>query len=242
MANPTDSGRNTPAEGGSAISFSFNTTRTIVSGERIWVIISWFGTQTLSSFSGGGLTWTIDSQQANGSQHIGLAYADAPSGLTSGTTITGTLSATAAASGHIASMAGTGWSTGAALARNSATMSGASYSSGTVSVATGDVLVGGISGGDSPTPGGGNNTPSGGNTEVHDYAPSPAAGSMQATEYQIGSGTSIAISGTGTPADLSGATLAVSFAAAAAGPSLAPSVNPDFKDFPKFILAGRSPV
>lgn len=82
-----------------ANTIAFTTGSTVASGARIVVAAGWFSNSiTLSSVSGGGLTWTIDKQgrptnPAFDSQ--GIASAPAPSGLASGTTITATLSGSA---------------------------------------------------------------------------------------------------------------------------------------------------
>jgi hypothetical protein len=194
MANPTTIGQNVPIFAGGLSSYSFNTTRLINAGEKVWVFVSWFNASTtLSSVIASGLAFTIDSQQANGGDKIALAWADANSNISSGTTITANLSA-AGDSADICGFAAPGWAVGAALSRNSGT-SGQTWTSGTIAVATGDILVGGCYGdgaGSLPP----YNTPSGGNTEVHDFGVGAASDSGTATEYQIGSGTSIAAQGT----------------------------------------------
>jgi len=71
------------------------TSGAIAAGSKIILSAGWRTASTLSSVSGGGLTWTIDRQFRNAglSQSAALVTADAPSGLASGTTITLTFSA-----------------------------------------------------------------------------------------------------------------------------------------------------
>lgn len=78
---------------------SVNTSQTIASGAFIVVCVAWFDpfeVATLSSVSGGSLSWSIDKQGSSGvtfDPEEAIASAQAPSGLASGTTITATLSA-----------------------------------------------------------------------------------------------------------------------------------------------------
>ena len=61
---------------------------------RVFVFVVWAGSGTLSSVSGGGLTWTVDGQAPGpyNDYRVGIASASAPSGLASGTVITATFS------------------------------------------------------------------------------------------------------------------------------------------------------
>lgn len=80
----------------SATTIPFTTTQTVAVGALIVLGISWGGnTATLSSVSGGGLTWVIDKQAvgAVGNQGCAVVSAQAPAGLASGTVITATFSA-----------------------------------------------------------------------------------------------------------------------------------------------------
>lgn len=76
-----------------------NTSQTIAAGAFIVVCVAWFDpfeAATLSSVSGGSLSWSIDKQGASGvtfDPEEAIASAQAPSGLASGTTITATFSA-----------------------------------------------------------------------------------------------------------------------------------------------------
>lgn len=70
------------------------TTQNVASGGFIILACTCLDTQSISSFSGGGLTWTIDKQGTGlGSIRLAIASAQAPSGLASGTTLTANYSA-----------------------------------------------------------------------------------------------------------------------------------------------------
>lgn len=77
---------------------AFTTTGTVAAGGFIAVGVGWFsiaGAATLLSVAGGSLSWNPDKQgfAADGSERcVGIASAQAPAGLASGTTITATFS------------------------------------------------------------------------------------------------------------------------------------------------------
>lgn len=77
----------------SSSTIDVTTTAAIAAGSRIILVICYFGTGSVSSVSGGGLTWVVDVDGSPSSDR-GLAFASAhaPSGLASGTTITVTYS------------------------------------------------------------------------------------------------------------------------------------------------------
>lgn len=78
-------------------SLAVSTSQAVASSGFIVVSVGWWDTTvTLSSVSGGGLTWAIAVQGKHPSQNWqqAIAYAQAPSGLASGTTITANFSAT----------------------------------------------------------------------------------------------------------------------------------------------------
>jgi hypothetical protein len=70
------------------------TKATAAANTRIFAFVVWTNaSRTLSSVSGGGLTWTVDAQVKNAANfHVAIASANAPSGLASGVTITATFS------------------------------------------------------------------------------------------------------------------------------------------------------
>jgi hypothetical protein len=87
---------------GAGTTKAVTTSASVPSGGKIILNVMWFSaTGTLSSVSGGSLTWTVDKQQQSGatSYRTGIASADAPAGLASSTTITATFSASADTSG-----------------------------------------------------------------------------------------------------------------------------------------------
>jgi hypothetical protein len=128
---------------------AFTTTSPVASGGFIVLSVGWFdGTATLSSVAGGGLTWTIDFQGKAGvtSDRVALVSAQAPAGLVSGTTITATFSAATPVAREIGGTSFTGVATsspvdvalGAAVA---VSPSAAGWTSGSLSVAAGSVMV-----------------------------------------------------------------------------------------------------
>jgi hypothetical protein len=81
--------------GGDSGTVTLTTTATVSSNAFIVVgVMPYEGTTTLSSVSGGGLTWSVDKTEIAGISAIGLgiASAQAPAGLASGTNITFTFS------------------------------------------------------------------------------------------------------------------------------------------------------
>lgn len=85
------------ANNAAGASIAITTNVTVAAGGFVVMLVSWFDAAvTLSSGSGGGLTWTVDQQQANGSDRLGVMSAPAPAGLASSTTITANFSASAA--------------------------------------------------------------------------------------------------------------------------------------------------
>jgi hypothetical protein len=99
---------------GTSTTAAHTTTAAAAAGSRIIVCVGDFNaTVTVSSVSGGGLTWVKDEEDATGHNARGAVFsADAPSGLASGTTITATYSATAD-SRWICAQSFTGIATGA---------------------------------------------------------------------------------------------------------------------------------
>ena len=72
----------------------FTTSAAAVARSRVFVFVTWNNaTRTLTSLSGGGLTWTVDVQAKDSSNtHGAIASASAPAGLVSGTALTATFS------------------------------------------------------------------------------------------------------------------------------------------------------
>jgi hypothetical protein len=126
---------------------AFTTTATVASGGFIALSYGWWAatTATITSISGGGLTWVVAKQAraATGNPHSGVAYAQAPSGLASGTTITATLDNAAFARivGGI-SFLGVATSSPVDTTDGPDTIAGATaWTTGNVSLSAGSVLV-----------------------------------------------------------------------------------------------------
>jgi hypothetical protein len=76
--------KNETAVGGTTQTLT--TGNAVASGGFITLLVGWFGAGSLSSVTGGSLTWSIDKTIANGSVHIALVSAQAAAGLASATT------------------------------------------------------------------------------------------------------------------------------------------------------------
>lgn len=213
MAISTPATLGTAATVANSTTQTFNTTATVPSGGKIWVVVGWFdGTATLSSITGGSLTWTIDIQGKNGSVGRAICQADAPAGLASGTTITANFSS-GTADRFMSGAYATGVATGAssdygAVSQN---QSVAGWSSTTTTVSAGDVLIGGSH--TSQASGSPTSTAGGGNTELDDIT--TADGDSTTTTYQMGTGAAIAASGTWTGSGFTNRSSAVAYMAAA---------------------------
>lgn len=82
----------TNTSSGSASTIVLTTTNAVASGAVIVVAIGWFNASvTLTSVTGGSLTWTVRAAN-NGGVRAAVAYALAPSGLASGSSITANFS------------------------------------------------------------------------------------------------------------------------------------------------------
>lgn len=127
---------------------AFTTNQNVASGGFIVLDVGWGdATKTLSSVSGGGLTWAIDKQgvAANGSNGCAASVsAQAPSGLASGTTITATYSA-ATVGRAIGGTSFTGVATSTPLDTSSGPTDYASttaWTTASTTIAAGSVLIG----------------------------------------------------------------------------------------------------
>lgn len=222
ISNPTAVGN--LAQDATSSTIATTTTGTIPAGAKIWVVVGWFGTSTLSSISDGTNSYTIDQQSKSGGGNTSasISSADAPSGLASGTTITATFSAATAGDRSIGIFYSTGVQTGAGAAygatgANSASSSTA-WATGNITVASGDILIGFSHWEDSSTTT--SSTPGGSNQEIIDWPSGGTAGSAQTAVYQIGTGAAIQGSGTWSNACSAGVdptrSVAVAYKAAAA--------------------------
>jgi hypothetical protein len=81
-------------ENATSTTMALTTSATAASGTRIFLFADWNNpSRTLTSVSGGGLTWTVDVQNKDSSRYHGaIASANAPAGLASATVITATFS------------------------------------------------------------------------------------------------------------------------------------------------------
>lgn len=137
----------TAVDDAGASTIAVNTTQTVASGGFIVANIGWWTTTTtLSSVSGGGLTWAIAVQGKHSSANpaAAIAYAQAPSGLASGTTITATFSGSSNGR-QIGLISFTGVATSSPVDTTAAVASASNVSAwatGSATLAAGSVLVG----------------------------------------------------------------------------------------------------
>lgn len=123
-------------------SITLTTSATVASGGFIVIHAGGFGGgTTLSSVSGGGLTWTVDYSPA--SSDTGIASAQAPSGLAAGAEITATFGASVAAR-IIGGTSFTGVKASSPVDGSGSTGSagGPSWTSGSYAILAGSVLIG----------------------------------------------------------------------------------------------------
>ena len=93
-----DQNLGTYTENKSGTTMKMTTTKAAAAGTRVFAFVNWSsGSSTLSSVSGGGLTWTVDGQVKGvlSNYRVGIASAYAPLGLPAGTALTATFSASA---------------------------------------------------------------------------------------------------------------------------------------------------
>jgi hypothetical protein len=129
-----------------ATTIAVSTTATVAAGGFIVASIAWWAAAaTLSSVSGGGLTWVIakQAQHPTANPAAAIAYAQAPSGLASGTTITATYS-TSVNGRAIGLTSFTGVATSSPLDTTSGPTSSTSttaWATSSTTIAAGSVLV-----------------------------------------------------------------------------------------------------
>lgn len=172
----------TTAASASSTTIAHTTIGGVPAGSRIILDVSSFSAGTISSASGGGLTWAIDAQGSpSGDRLSGLISADAPSGLVSGTAITVTFSAAMTDRGIGVSSWG-GIKTGASGyigVSGSVLTAAGSWSTGAQSISAGSLLIG-VAHEDGA---GTRATPAAGVTELHDFTIS--ATDDHASAYRI---------------------------------------------------------
>jgi hypothetical protein len=206
----------------------------VASGGKIFVCLFLYATPltgTPSTSDGAGLTWTTIKASGDNFTFI-LAYADAPSGLASGTVIT--VSHASSGGGGMAGLSFTGVATGSAAALYAPT-SGGQGANWTMSglATTGDGLLVGFSG--TLANGAGTyNTPTNGATEVQDVGDAGGPVSL-ASEYKtvVGAGT-YSLTGTARVGTSFNQQIGVSFNAAAGAPAATSSTFP--RRFPRALL------
>jgi hypothetical protein len=150
-----------------------NTTMTLTTSaaaaapSRVVLYLVWNnGSGTLSSVTGGGLTWTIDRQVKDGTNYwVGIASADAPFGLATNQVITARFSRSVA-HGLIAAASFTGVAPGAAVdASASTTQDGViGWSAGVTTTNPTDLVVGW-----STIDANATSVPTAPNLEIHDF-------------------------------------------------------------------------
>lgn len=200
-----------------------NTNQTIAAGGFIVASIGWWSaTDTLSSLSGGSLSWNIAVQGKHTSDNTsaGIAWAQAPSGLASGTTITATFSGSVNGR-HIGITSFTGVATSSPVDATSPlnSQTAAIWTTGSTALSAGSVLVG-----TSHLPTGGSSTTVSPSLEALDWT--DGADTSQATGYRIeASAASYTVSGTWTTSTII-ATVGAAFKEDAGGGVWPPVDNP----------------
>ena len=155
-------------ENASSATMTLTTSATAAPNTRVFLLVDWYhASRTLTSVSGGGLTWTIDVQAIDPTRyHAAIASASAPIGLPVGTVITATFSG-AVVHGLIAA---TSFSGIAATSPRDATGTnlqgtGAAWTGSVTTTNPSDLIIG-WSGIDSAT----TSTPTAPNIEIHDVS------------------------------------------------------------------------
>jgi hypothetical protein len=216
MAAPATLGQATPIVG-TGNSISHTTTSGPITG-KLWITVGWndsAGATTISSLTVGGSATgvTLVGTVTNGSNHESLYHVDV-TGLANASTIAVTFSSTNAQSKYLQTGFSTDYS-GAHILTTSGTTGTTAWTSGTITVNSGETSYGACYGGSTSA----TNTASGGNTEIHDQ--NLSTDSSTTTCFQLGTGTSIASSGTWTASQTNGA-ITASFGSGAAAVSPAP--------------------
>ena len=199
---------------------AFTTSQVVASSGFIVLTVGWFDNgATLSSVSGGGLTWTIDKQgkgAVSNSQNSAIVSAQAPSGLASSTSITATFSAAVVAR-EIGgtSFTGVATTTPAEATDGPVTIDGtpsSTYTTNSVAISAGSMLFAATYNETTNT----TSTPAAGCTEAIDL--NYAGGTTLTSNYRIeASAGSYTVGGTWASGACKSVTNAVSYKAAAGG-------------------------
>lgn len=134
------------ADDTSGSSIAFTTTQNVAANGFIVLTATWVNSAgpTLSSVAGGGLTWSIDKQGfGSANADVGVISAQAPAGLSSGTTITATLSGSTLGGRSICGTSFTGVNSSSALDTTNGPTdnAGAAWTTGSMSILAGSVIV-----------------------------------------------------------------------------------------------------
>jgi hypothetical protein len=161
---------------------TLTTTAAASAASRVVLYVVWLhGTRTLSSVSGGGLTWTIDRQVKNASNfRIAIASASAPFGLAPGQVLRASFSGSVT-HGLIAAASFTGISPTSPVDASASTIQGGvvGWSADVTSTNANDLVVG-LSTIDANA----TSIPTAPNTEVHDFG-NTSFFSWATTTYRI---------------------------------------------------------
>ena len=185
-----DSNLGTKNENVASATMTLTTTGAAAAQGRVFLFVNWNHTsRTLTSVSGGGLTWTVDAQVKDSSKYHGaIASASAPTGLASGTVITATFSGSVT-HGLISAASFTGIASTNPVDRSgTSTQRGVAAWADSVTTTNANDLVLGWSGLDAIT----TSTPGAPNIEIHDFSNTvfgEAATSVYRIESTVGAKT-----------------------------------------------------
>jgi hypothetical protein len=163
-----DKSLGTKTENVASATMTLTTSAAAVSQARVFLFVNWsHANRTLTSVSGGGLTWTVDAQVKDTSRYHGaIVSANAPAGLAAGTVITATFSGSVT-HGLIAAASFTGIASTNPVDRTATTTQrGVVAWSASVTTTNARDLVLGWSGLDRIT----TSTPAAPNLELHDFS------------------------------------------------------------------------
>jgi hypothetical protein len=170
------------AENASASTIKLTTSAAAASNTRVFVFVDWYsGSGTLSSLSGGGLSWSVDVQAKDGTgYHTAIASASAAAGLASSTVLTATFSGSVTP-GLIAAASFTGIASTSPLDVKATNLQGGVAAwTGSVTTTNANDLVIGWSGIDKLT----TTTAASPNLKIFDFG-NTYLGEAAAAEYQI---------------------------------------------------------
>lgn len=185
----------------SQAALSFNTNAIVPAGALLIIFSGWWiGTNPTLTVSGGSLTWVNDQTFNSGSPHVGISRALAPSGLSSGTTITRTMGS-ATNGNFIGGFYITGEDQASPTTGGVGTASGstAAWTSGSITPGVANSIVVGVNYSDAGATGNAS-APTSGWTELFDVNDPLPAGTTFTAVYQIGTSGALNPGGTWTNA------------------------------------------